>query len=184
MCDLWKSHHALCSRQFHVLVNNHLKVIKIVPHSNSTVSGTIRDVSCNTECELIKQIKSSQGFDMLIDESTDVASLSLSLTFVRYIYNSQVEEKMFMCRSLPTHTVREDIFYLTGLYVAEKGLSWKQCVDVCTDGAQLIVGKICDFIAHVKALVSECTSSHYIIHHQALAVKKTPNARKWFYMRL
>lgn len=34
------------------------------------------------------------------------------------------------------------------------------------------------FIVHVKAVSPECISSHCIIHHQTLAVKKIPNALK------
>jgi hypothetical protein len=35
------------------------------------------------------------------------------------------------------------------------------------------LGKL-DFIAHVKCIASECTSSHCVIQHQTLTVKKIP----------
>jgi hypothetical protein len=82
-----------------------------------------------------------------------------------------------MCKCLPTHTT-EDIFNVTDLYMVEKGFNWKQCVDICTDGAQSIVGKTCGFIAHVKAIGPECISSLCIIHCQALAMKRIQNALK------
>jgi hypothetical protein len=40
-----------------------------------------------------------------------------------------------MCKPLPTLTTGEDIFNLTDLYMAEKGLSWKQYNNICTVGA-------------------------------------------------
>jgi hypothetical protein len=67
-----------------VLGDNHLKDIKNVPFPNCSVSRNAEDVSCNNECELIKCIKSSQGFAMQGDEYIDVACLSLLLAFVRY----------------------------------------------------------------------------------------------------
>jgi hypothetical protein len=39
-----------------------------------------------------------------------------------------------------------------------------------------MVVETCGFIAHVKVVAPECTSSHCIIHRQVLAVKKFPNA--------
>jgi hypothetical protein len=39
-----------------------------------------------------------------------------------------------MYKPLATHTTGNDIFNLTDLYMAEKFLSWKQCIDICTDG--------------------------------------------------
>jgi hypothetical protein len=75
---------------------------------------------------------------------------------------------------LPTRPTGEDTFNLTDLYEAEK--CWKQCVDICTDGAGLMVGKTRGFVAPVKGNAPECTSSHAIIHRHALAVKNVPNA--------
>jgi hypothetical protein len=84
-----------------------------------------------------------------------------------------------MCKPVPIHnTTGEYIVNLIDLYMAEKGLSWKQRVDICTDGALSMVGKTRSFIAHVKAIAPECASSHWIIHCQTLAVKEIPNALK------
>jgi hypothetical protein len=87
-----------------VLSANPLKVIRNVTLSNFTILRRIEDLSFNIECELIKQTESSQGFAMQVDESTDVASPSVLLAFVVYIFNNQVEEEMLMCKPLPIHT--------------------------------------------------------------------------------
>jgi hypothetical protein len=56
-----------------VLGDNHSKVFKEVPLSNSTVLRRIEDMSCNTECELIiTWIKSSQGFTIQTAEYTEL----------------------------------------------------------------------------------------------------------------
>lgn len=67
-----------------------------------------------------------------------------------------------MCWRLPARTTT-DIFNLISVHMAEKFLSWSK------------VGDKGGFIAHVKAIAPERTSSH-IIHRQGLAVKKIPNA--------
>jgi hypothetical protein len=90
----------------------------------------------------------------------------------------QVEEEILMCKPLPTLTTGEDTFNLTDLCMAEKGLSWKQSVDICTDGMWSMVGKKCGFVAHVECIAPECTSSHCVIHHQAL-VKRFQTCGKW-----
>jgi hypothetical protein len=54
-------------------------------------------------------------------------------------------------QTFTTHIV-EYIFTLISLCMAEKGLSWKQCVDTRTDGARSMVGKASGFIAHDKAI--------------------------------
>jgi hypothetical protein len=62
--------------------------------------------------------------------------------------------------------------------MAEEGLSWGQCVDICMLSARSSVGKTRCFIAHVKATAPECISSHCIIHRQVLDMKKIPIALK------
>jgi hypothetical protein len=74
-----------------------------------------------------------------------------------------------MCKHLNTHTTQSDIFSLIDLYMAGKAMVRKS-VDICTNGARLVVMKKRGFIAHVKAVAPECSSSNCIIHRQALAV--------------
>jgi hypothetical protein len=74
---------------------------------------------------------------------------------------------------LPILTTGQDTFNLTDLYEAE--ICWKQCVDMCTDGA----GKTRGFLAPVKAIALECTGSHIIVHHHAVAWKKFQTHSKW-----
>lgn len=59
--------------------------------------------------------------------------------------------------------------------MAEKGLIWKRCGDICTYGTHSMVAKMCGFIAHIKAISPECISNHSIIHHQPPAVWKIPD---------
>jgi hypothetical protein len=108
-----------------VLGDKHLKTVENVLLSNLTVSRRIKDIGCNIECELINWINESEGFGMKLDESTDVAGLSVLLVFMRYMHNTHVEEEMLMCKRLPVHTMGEDIFKVIHSYMTDKGLSGK-----------------------------------------------------------
>jgi hypothetical protein len=111
----------------------------------------MKGMCCYIECELIEQLKSSLGFAMP-DESNDVAGLSLFLTFIRHTpahNKNQVEEEMLMCKP----TKGEDIFNLTDLCMAQKNLTWKQCVGICIDGTRPMVRKMGGFTAQIKTMV-------------------------------
>jgi hypothetical protein len=56
-------------------------------------------------------------------------------------------------------------------------------VDICTDGTLLMVGKKHGILVNVKAIAPEYTSSHCIIHRQAVAVKRLQMRIKWCWMR-
>jgi hypothetical protein len=104
-----------------------------------------------------------------VDQTTDFAGLPALFLSARYIYKNEVEERTPM----PLLTTGEDTFNLTDLYKAE--IYWKQCVDICTDGA----GKTRGFVAPVKAIALECTGSHVIVHRHVVAWKTFQTHSKW-----
>jgi hypothetical protein len=79
-------------------------------------------MSCNIKRDLTEWNNSNQSCVTQVDEFTDIASLSLLLSFVRYIYNNQVQEEILVYKPLSTHTTGEDNFNLDDLYVTEIGL--------------------------------------------------------------
>jgi hypothetical protein len=89
------------------------------------------------------------------------------------MYNSCAEEQMLMCKPLPAYSTDGHIFNQVDLYMAENGLGWKHCVNICT---RSMVWRMCDFVSHVKAIAPERSSSHCIIHCEALDLKMIPNA--------
>jgi hypothetical protein len=87
---------------------------------------------------MLNVIKNSFGVTVQGVESTDVSSVVLA--FMRYLYKNQFAKQMLMYKPLGTHII-EEIFKLIDSCMIEKRFSWKQCVDICTDGAQLMVVK-------------------------------------------
>ena len=77
-----------------------------------------------------------------MDESTDIAILAVLLVFVRYVHNNSFEEDLLMCKYLEEKTTGEDIFNRINNYITKHEIEWKKCTDICTDGAQAMVGKM------------------------------------------
>lgn len=76
-----------------------------------------------------------------MDESTDVSNSAQLLVFVRYIFERKLNEEMLFCVPLEGTCTGEDIFNKLDRNLKEEGLSWSECLSVCTDGAGAMLGK-------------------------------------------
>lgn len=117
-------------------------------------------------------------FAMQLDESTDVAGLSILLVFVRYPFGGSIEEDLFICAPLETNTTGEEIFKVIDNYMNVHNIHWNKCVDVCSDGAAALTGKIKGTVTRIKNVAPKCSSSHCVLHRHALVVKKIPHEVK------
>lgn len=149
------------------------KLLSTVPLSNDTVSRRIKEMADNIKTELITRFRNTK-FALQMDESTDVAGLAVLLVFVRYQYQTSFEEDLLLCKPLPSNTTGAEIFKMLNTFFTTNQIPWEHCVDVCTDGAKAMVGKTAGAVARIKEVATKCTSSHCILHRQALAVKKMP----------
>ncbi|XP_031337243.1 zinc finger BED domain-containing protein 5-like [Photinus pyralis] len=149
------------------------KEINKIPLSNDTVSRRIKELAGNVTTELIWRLKSS-NFALQMDESTDVAGLAISLVLVRYQHEKSMAEDLLLCKSLPTNTTGAEIFNMQNSYFEENNIPWENCINICTDGAKSMVGKTAGAVARIKQVAKNCTSSHCVIHRQALVSKKMP----------
>ncbi|GBP78542.1 Zinc finger BED domain-containing protein 5 [Eumeta japonica] len=113
-----------------------------------------------------------------MDESTDVAGLAILLVIVRYPYESSFEEDMLMCSPLPTNITWEEIFNKINIFFEENNLSRNDCIDICTDEVKTMTRKTAGAMSRIKNKAPNCSSSHYILHRQALAMKQMPSNRK------
>ncbi len=111
---------------------------------------------------------------MQLDESTDVAGLAILLVFVRYPFEESMEEDLFLCTPLETNATREEIFKIINCYMRKHDHDWDKCVNVCSDGAAAMVGKLKGTVSRIKNVAPNCTSSHCILHRHALVAKNIP----------
>lgn len=65
----------------------------------------------------------------------------------------------------------EDIFIKLDYKLKEEGLSWDECIGMCTDGAAAMVGKKKGLKARVLQVAPHVNFTHCIIHREALASK-------------
>nr|XP_034838509.1 zinc finger BED domain-containing protein 5-like [Maniola hyperantus] len=154
------------------------KKVATVQCSNNIVSDRIHKISDHIEDELIDRLKESNAFAMQLDESTDVAGLAILLVFVRYPYRESIEEDLFLCAPLEANTTGEEIFKVIDEYMKKNKIDWNKCIDVCSDGAAAMIGKVKGTVSRIKTVAQNCTSSHCILHRHALAVKRVPSDLK------
>ena len=65
------------------------------------------------------------------------------LTYVRYIDHdeSDMKEDILSVSELHTHTTSSEIFKVLNGFIEERGVEWKNCVGVCTDGTACLTGR-------------------------------------------
>uniref|UniRef100_K7FPI3 BED-type domain-containing protein n=1 Tax=Pelodiscus sinensis TaxID=13735 RepID=K7FPI3_PELSI len=85
------------------------KKVEAVPLSNNTVTCRIHDLAADIKKELIFRLHLCDAYALQLDESTDVAGLAVLLVFVRYNFNSSIEEDLLLCEFLQTNTTGENI---------------------------------------------------------------------------
>ncbi|GBO45249.1 Zinc finger BED domain-containing protein 5 [Araneus ventricosus] len=85
---------------------------------------------------------------------------------------------LLLCKPLPSTSTGTEIFKLLDEFFVENSILWDNCVDVCTDGAKAMTGKMSGVIAKIKGKAKGCSSVHCILHQHALAMKKMPPFKK------
>jgi len=91
---------------------------------------------------------------------------------VRYPFRVSIEENLFLCAPLETNTTGEEIFKVIDSYMSKYHIEWNKCIDVCSDGAAAMIGKINGTVTRIKNIAPKCSSSHCVLHRHALVVKK------------
>lgn len=123
---------------------------------------------------VLNEIKSSPFFALQLDESTDVASCSQLLVYVRYIKGDDLKEECLFSESLSTTTRGEDVFQTMKNVIDEKELQWSKLIGVCTDGSPAMLGIRSGFQTLMEEVTPFALFSHCIIHRYALAMKTLP----------
>ncbi|CAM4530892.1 unnamed protein product [Lepidochelys olivacea] len=150
------------------------KKIDAVQLSNHTAARCIKHLANDIEKELVCRLKICHEYSLQLDEPTDFSGLAVLLVFVRYRFNNITEEDLLLCESLQSYTTGEEIFNCINNFIRKHEISWGKCIDVCSDNARAMIGKIKGVVMHIISVAPESTKSHCVLHRQALAVKEIP----------
>ena len=74
-------------------------------------------------------------------------------------------------RGLPGTCTGEDIFSAVDMSLQNDGLSWEQCISICTGLAEPMAGKNKGFLARVLQIATHINFTHYIIYRESLSRK-------------
>ena len=99
-----------------------------IPLSNNTVKDRITRMSADIKEKVIVEISTSPLFAIQLDESTDVASCSQLLVFVRYICEDDLKEEFLFCSDLEQTTTGQDVLEKIDDFFDSSGLEWEKNV--------------------------------------------------------
>ena len=85
-----------------ILGETSAKKIQQVSLSNDTIKRRISLMPTDVKQQVMAEIKSSPMFSIQVDESTDFASCSQLLVFLRYIHMEDVTGEFLYCKALET----------------------------------------------------------------------------------
>ncbi|GFV63861.1 SCAN domain-containing protein 3 [Trichonephila clavipes] len=148
-----------------------------IPLSNDKIHRRIKDMSENIEQNTAKTLANS-NFALQVDETTDITENAQLIVFVRFIHENDIINQFLCCRELPDFTTGKHIFQVISSYFEEIKVSWKSCIDICTDGAPAMTRHIKGFVAHVKELNEDILVTHCFLHREALVTKFLPSDLK------
>ncbi|GFX90684.1 SCAN domain-containing protein 3 [Trichonephila clavipes] len=148
-----------------------------IPLSNDTIHRRIKDMSENIEQNTAKTLANS-NFALQVDETTDITGNAQLIAFFRFIHENDIINPFLCCRELPDFTTGKHIFQVISSYLEEIKVSWKSCIDICTDDAPAMSGHLKGFVAHVKELNEDILVTHCFVHREALVTKFLPSDLK------
>ena len=90
--------------------------------------------------QVIAENKSSTMFSIQVNKSTNVASCSQLLVFVRYIHMEDVKEEFLYCKDLETLATFQDVMNSISNFSNIEGLQWEKLCGVSMDGVPAMLG--------------------------------------------
>ncbi|VDK35693.1 unnamed protein product [Gongylonema pulchrum] len=101
-----------------------------------------------------------------------ISRLAILLIIVRYPYEHSLEEDFLVCTPLPTNTAGKEIFSKINNFFEINYLSWNDYTVICA--RTTMTGKTVGVVSLIKSKAQNSSSSHCILHSQALSIKKMP----------
>nr|XP_042913991.1 zinc finger BED domain-containing protein 5-like [Parasteatoda tepidariorum] len=131
------------------------------------------------ECDIAEDVKyqhfsklSDKLFSIQLDEATGGNKETHLIAYVRFRDNMSVVEKLLFRKPIKLKTTAFLLFAILNDFKNKGNTEWKNCIEMCTDGARSILGRFQSKHALVKQRSPQCVWTHCIIHREALASKE------------
>lgn len=152
-------------------LNYRTDFIKSIPLSPQTVDRRIAQIGNSVESSIKEKLINCKFLSFCLDESTDIKDLCQLVVCVRCIdEHFNVFESMLTLETFYGHVTGKLLMEV----VSDKLFSIvdvNKIVGVCTDGANVMVGKNTGLIGNIKKSGMAMQNFHCIIHQAALASK-------------
>ncbi|XP_076047215.1 protein FAM200C-like [Oratosquilla oratoria] len=107
---------------------------------------------------------SSPTYSLQLYKSTDIASFSQLIVYVRYLDREVMKEEYLFSEPVATTTRGQDIFKILEVFLFKHELGWEALVGVCTDGAPSVTGCISGFKVFVENVAPHVSFAHCMSH--------------------
>ena len=87
------------------------------------------------------------------------------------LIEKKIVEQFFCCEELKERATGQNIFDTLTNYLGENGLSWKQGVEICTNGALFIIGSIKEFVSFARKENPDIIKIYCFLHREVLIEK-------------
>lgn len=130
---------------------------------NDTVATRIDDIANDLQEQLVDKLK-YKCFALQCDEAT-ASNKDCFWLFLMYVLTWQISlcEDLLFCKYVRDRATAEELFKRLNSFLNEDGLKWKNCIGVCSDGAQTMVGKRKGLQALIKTSSPNAEWTHWTI---------------------
>ena len=132
--------------------------------SAETLKRRIDDMSSDIIETLINELKRSGYFPLQIDETTEIIKKAQLLRVVRFVDCDSIREDDLFHEELPERTAGQEIFRGTHEFFTARGIDWKNCLNICTDGVSAMMGEGRGLAALVKRQNPAIKITHCCLH--------------------
>jgi hypothetical protein len=136
--------------------------------------GGLMTSSSDIQRDVAEKVSDGRIFALQLDETTDKSKKCQLLCYIRFVEEDSIIEQFFSCIELFSKSTGFDIYNSISSTFEKNGLSWKNCLSVCTDGAPAMTGRLKGFVSRVKQDFLNVGSTHCFIHREALVAKTIP----------
>uniref|UniRef100_A0A8C4QEF0 DUF4371 domain-containing protein n=1 Tax=Eptatretus burgeri TaxID=7764 RepID=A0A8C4QEF0_EPTBU len=139
--------------------------------SDNTIHSRIVYLSRDIKDQVVAHMKKAGKWSYQLDESTDVKIDVQLMSLGRYEDEMDLEEEFLFCTPMKTTTTGANIFNVVDNFQQQEGLSWENCVSLCTDGTPAMLGVRQGFTARVKQVNPNVRIFHCLLHRKNPAVQ-------------